>query len=249
MKSHEINSFPTGTIKFKESTLDGNSLYIETLNGCPFENFLTLHTPQNFSGNFDFSTVYVRESLSVGRMLNGLDVKNLPYERNNTLMKNYQGYQQIENTLTIPNHFTVLENLNIETGNININKKLDEFLSLDGNIEINSPVWIGNISVKDVHTLDFISGIDIMDWAEKSLLRNKNEQIVTGKWTFDNLETVMITGNYTINEIPMNQFLIDLREKKLKSKLELTEVLEKMRSQCRRKKHSKKFWSELCGYL
>lgn len=229
--------------------MDGNSLYIETLNGCPFENFLTLHTPQNFSGNFDFSTLYVRETFSVEQKLNGVDVKNLPYERNNTLMTNVEETQHIEQTLTIPGPFTVQKNINIETGYLNTNTNLDEILRLDRDIEINSPVWFANVSANEVNTHDFISGIDILDWADKSFLRNKNEQIVTGNWTFNTLETVMMTGNFTINEIPMDYFLSHLREIKLSLKKESAGILEKLRSQCLRNRTSKSLWVALCRYL
>ncbi|KAL5277221.1 hypothetical protein ACFFRR_002445 [Megaselia abdita] len=236
-----------GPIKFKESTLDGNSFYIKTLNECPFENFLTLNTPQNFTGNLAFSTVYVRESLSVQQNFNGLDVKNLPYERNNTLMKNYEGFQYVENTLTIPGPFEVQQNLDIETGYININKNLEDILNLDGNIEIVSPVWIGNVSVDNVHTNDFISGIDIKDWEEASFVRNKKEQIVTGNWTFHTLETVLMSGNDTINGMSMKEFLLHIRQIYNANKEELMAVLKAVRTLCEKNGYKVgSLWESIC---
>lgn len=227
--------------------MDGNSFYIKTLNGCPFENFLTLNTPQNLTGNFLFSTVYIRESVSVQQNFNGLNVKNLPYERNNTLMKNYEGYQYVENTLTIPGSFKVLENLEIENGFINTNKNLKDVLNLDGNIEINSPVWIGNVSVDSVHTNDFISAIDFEDWVEKSLVRNKKEQIVTGNWTFHTLETVLMSGNDTINGMSMKEFLLHIRQLHNVNKEELMDVQKALREQCEKGESVDAFWESICA--
>lgn len=153
-------------------------------------------------------------------------------------MKNYEGHQHVEAPLTISGPFKVQQNLDIETGYINTYHNLEDILNLDGNIEISSPVWIGNVSVDIVHTNDFISGFDIQHWVEKSLVRNKKEQIVTGNWTFHTLETVLMSGNDTINGMSMKEFLLKIRQKHDADREELMLVLKELRARCEKKDES-----------
>ncbi|CAD7086743.1 unnamed protein product [Hermetia illucens] len=168
-----------GPVLFQPGVLDGGDILTVYLNDHFMPDVITLHTPQNFTGNITLPSMHLDGSMVAGKV-NDLD---LVKERQNTLM--LFGDQHITAPV-ITQSIQVLRNL--ETLEPINGRNLREVATLYDDLHFQSSFTFKHIQVQNVDTNYSISGLNFTDWYEHSLKTGRPEpQTITGLWSIDEL--------------------------------------------------------------